>query len=406
METPMSPIALLLLLQVSASPGAAVIDDAGTITVTATRLEDLAAAAKRCEQNGCAPREDIAVSVAYGSTLFDAGNYLDAKRWLAAAVGRNKHAARAEPLAVAQLYTAQATLAAHEGDQRTARRATWASRNIITDSPGLPAVPRLNAEFRLADWQLRAGETNEAQVRFAAIAADAAAAGYPAVAGLAELRRAIALHALNRRSDSRALLEALAARTGPGTDDVRRAALALAARLAFITGDPAAADGYAARLAGIAPGPEPLLVSSPPMPSPVSNLQNDGFSPVVIDTGPRGAYVLGLRWVDIGFWIKPDGSVDDAAILRGSRRLEWARPLLGTISGRRYSASTIAGAGSYHVERYTLTADYGTPIGSLVRRRADHPRFEMMEMSAEPPAPDPVSERRDAPDVRPSSALP
>lgn len=401
----MVPI-LLMLLQTAALPvtDAAVIDDAGTITVTATRLEDLATAAKRCEQYGCAPREDIAVSVAYGSALFDAGKYLDAKRWLAAAVGRNKHSARAEPLAVSQLYTAQATLAAHEGDQRTVRRATWASRNVITDSAGLPAAARLNAEFRLADWQLRAGETNEAQSRFAAIAADAAAAGYPALAGLAELRRAIALHALNRRSDSRALLESLATRSSPGTDDVRRAALALAARLAFIIGDTAAADGYVARLAEIAPGPEPVLVSSQQLPSPTAQQATDGFSPVFIDRGPQSSALAGLRWVDIGFWIKPDGSVDDAAILRGSPRLGWAQPLLGSIGARRYSAST--GTGSYRVERYTLTADYSTPVGSLIRRRGANPRFEMMEMSAEPPAPDAVSERRDMPDVRPSSALP
>lgn len=390
----MSPIVLLLLLQFSPPPGAAVIDDAGTITVTAARIDDLTAAAKRCEKNGCAPREDAAVSVAYASALFDDGNYAAAKRVLAATVARTRHAARAEPLALSQLYTAQATLAAHDGDQRTVRRATWASRNAIADMAAAPTIPRLNAEFRLADWQLRAGRSSGAEARFAALALDAAAAGYPAMAGIAELRRAVALQALGRRRDSRALLEALATRGGEDMADVRRAALALAARLAFITGDIAAADAYVARLAEIPLGAQPVLVSSPPMPSPgAARQQSDGFSPVVMDRGPRSAEVQRLQWVDIGFWIKPDGSVDDPAVLRGSRHPDWARPLAAAIAARRYSAST--GTGNYRVERYTLTADYGTPSGSLIRRRSGNPRFEMMEMSAEPPAPAPVGEVQD-----------
>jgi len=373
-----SPVALLVLMQ-SAVAEPATIDDAGTITVTASRLEDFAAAAERCARGGCRTREDVAVSVSYASALFDRGQYLDAKRLLAAAVARNRPAGSAEPLAVSQLYTAQATLAKHEGDQKIVRDATWASRNLLAASPGVPVLQRLTAEFRLGDWQLRTGKFSGAEARFAAIAAEARAAGEDGLADIAELRRALTLAAMRRRADSFALLETLAARTGPGADPVRRAALATASRLAFVRGDLNAADGYMARLTAIAAGPEPLLVSEPPLPK------------------PRSRDIVALRWVDIGFWIRPDGQVDDAAILRGSATTDWAQVLIDYINGRRYSGFA-AGAGGdqakdqakdqvgrYHVERYTLTADYGVGVGSLIRRRGVNPRFEMLEMSGAQP---------------------
>ena len=360
-----------MLLQTPVAAEPASIDDAGTITVTATRLEDFAAAAARCARGGCATRADVAISVSYASALFDQGNYREAKRQLAAAVTRNRPGAAAEPLAVSQLYAAQATLAMHEGDQTIVRNATWASRNLLADRADLPALPRLTAEFRLADWMLRTGKFSAAEARYAAITTQARAAGEDDLADVAELRRALTLAAMLRRTHSHALLDALAARTGPRADDLRRAALATAARLAFVRGDKPAADGYMARLAAIAPGPEPLLVAAPPLPR------------------PRTAATVALRWVDIGFWVRHDGSVDDAAILRGSDTLDWAQPLLRYVSARRYARFTPTAAsnpaGRYRIERYTLTADYAVGAGSLIRRRSANPRFEMMEMSGTEP---------------------
>jgi hypothetical protein len=380
---------MILMLMQALPADAAYLDDAGTITVTATRLEDLAAAARRCERRGCPTREDIAVSVSYASALFDAGNYRESKRLLAAAVARTRGATRAEPIAVSLLYQAQATLSTHEGDQVTTRRATWASRNVLANAPNVPILSRLSAEFRVADWQLRTGDRIAAEARFRAIAKQARAAGNDALADVADLRRALALSAMRRRLESRALLEAMAARTDPGSVDVRRAALATAARLASVTDGKAAADAFTTRLAGIAAGDEPHLVSAPPFPTPGAPTPNDPLTLVSVDRGPRSAAIAGLLWVDIGFRIKPDGSVGEVSILRGSKQIDWARQLVDYISGRLYSGfmpQAADRAGRYRVERYTMTADYGTPIGSLVRRRIENPRFEMMEMTAEGPS--------------------
>lgn len=56
---------------------------------------------------------------------------------------------------------------------------------------------------------------------------------------------------------------------------------------------------------------------------------------------------------------------------------------MAMVAGRRYIA--IAGnddtPGHYRVERYTLTGDFGTPVGSLIRRRIRTPRFEQIDLT-------------------------
>jgi hypothetical protein len=364
-------------------------DDDGVITVTATRISDLAEAAAACEKNRCSTRQDVAVTVSYASALFDEGKYLDAKRLLAAGVERVKSAAGREPLAVSQIYTAQATLSMHEGDQRITRRASWASRRVLVNALPEQALPRLLAEFRLADWHYRVGQNAAADARYAAIVAAATTPELQSLGDAAALRRALVLNARRRHAESVALLRSLAARPDAASTDLRRAALAMASRLTFENGDLAASNGFAAQLVATTTTVEPMLISAPPMPRPGGPTTIPLGQGVLLQSGGSSSMLTGLRWVDIGFWIKPDGQVDDVAILRGSSdRLKWAAALINYIEGRRYSPfSPEAGQsnGRYRVERYTLTADYTVPGMSLIRRRGLNPRFEMMEMSAAPP---------------------
>jgi hypothetical protein len=368
-----------MLLQAAALPvvDAAVIDDAGTITVTATRLSDLAADAERCAKQGCPTRKDIAVSVAYASALFDDGKYLDAKAILARTVARTKAAAKAEPLALSTLYQAQATLAQHEGDQDTVKSATWASSEVLRDALPGDSLALLTADLRIADWQFRTGDKTGAALRYADITARA---GAREIGDVAALRRAITLEALGQRNEAQLLLESLAARTGPEAATVRRAALATAAKMASDADDSHRADALVARLVAEPEGTEPMLVASAELPRP-GRQTPDRLELVGVDRGAQGSALVGLRWVDIGYWIKPDGRVDDVRFLRGSPRLGWAQPLVGYINSRRYSPVT-GGAGHYKVERYTLTANYGTPIGSLIRRRGSNMRYEVMAVTA------------------------
>ncbi|MDD1451626.1 hypothetical protein NHF48_012630 [Sphingomonas sp. H160509] len=90
-----------------------------------------------------------------------------------------------------------------------------------------------------------------------------------------------------------------------------------------------------------------------------------------------------IQWVDIGFWIKPDGKTDDAEILRGSRSTGWAGYLVKQVSARRYTGTDgAAGArGVYRVERFSLRGTYQTPTGSLINRRGGPGELEVLDLT-------------------------
>jgi hypothetical protein len=381
--------ALTIFLQAAAPAGAA-IDDQGTITVTARRISDLAADVAACAAAPCPPRRDVAVSVAYASALFDEGKYRDAKGVLGDAVSRAKGAAAAEPMAVSILYNAQANLMLHEGDQDLGETATRQSYLVLRDNLGPDALPTLSAGYRLANWLMRRGRLVESETLFTNIAEAAAAGGYMTLADASNLHRGRMLVLRLHAPEGYALLEAVAARPpGPdGNADMQRAALATAVRLATNRGEEARAQGYADKLAALGAGEEPQLVFSKPWPLPPSgvawHLPQRGLDN--IGTGGMNGALPALRWVDVGYWIRPDGSVDDIEVLRGSRTRGWEAPVLSNIASRRY-APTRDPVGQYRVERYTLTADYFNPSGSLIRRRGLNPRFEMQPLTGSAASP-------------------
>ena len=111
------------------------------------------------------------------------------------------------------------------------------------------------------------------------------------------------------------------------------------------------------------------------------------------DTQTRSSDRASLRWADVGFWITPGGTVADAEVLRGSRDATWAAPIVATIAARRYTpfADAPSGQGRYRIERFTLTADFVTPIGSNIRRRAGAPHYERLDLTETPATPPPAS---------------
>jgi hypothetical protein len=98
------------------------------------------------------------------------------------------------------------------------------------------------------------------------------------------------------------------------------------------------------------------------------------------------------KWIDVGFWIRPDGRVEDIEIVRHRNESSWAEPLLHSISGRRYSTSD--GSSTYRLERYTYTAGFDDqPRGRRIATRSPRARVEYFDLSetARPPASRPAS---------------
>jgi hypothetical protein len=91
------------------------------------------------------------------------------------------------------------------------------------------------------------------------------------------------------------------------------------------------------------------------------------------------------RWVDIGFWVTPDGHVTDTEILRSSGPTYWAKPLIASIGGRLYSPTGGSEAdGNYRVERYTFTSLWEDRTGTRLRQRGANARIEYLDLTADP----------------------
>jgi hypothetical protein len=108
-------------------------------------------------------------------------------------------------------------------------------------------------------------------------------------------------------------------------------------------------------------------------------------------------------WIDIGFWVMPDGSVAGLELLRHGADPDWAEPLLESVRGRRYST---AGEPTYRVERYSYTSRLEAMTGSRgtahsPRARADY--FDLTDPNQPTPPPPTPAAPRPRPGARPTA---
>lgn len=359
-----------------------------TITVTGRRI---AAEHEDCVQGGCPPVRDANATLAYAQQQLIAGNYKGSRRALQAALRRQAGAAKTHPLAVSALYDADSTLALHLGDHVDARRSGLKSITLLRGVYG-PGDPRtIAARVRSGDLEAKVGgfdAIKNADIAYDAASREARRAGHAMLADAIELRRA---WLLTRQGQPLAAQNRLAryADDPASQPKLRVLAAVLAARAARDRGDATTADRMLGLVGRQPAGAKPLLLSGTDMN--VTSLakvisERRKFNDDVSQLEPSSGSFVPLRWVDIGFWIRPDGQVDEAEILRGSPSRDWARPVLAAIEGRRYAATdaTPGDPGSYRLERYTHTAEEVIPKGSLIKRRAGAVLVRRLDITDDP----------------------
>jgi hypothetical protein len=99
------------------------------------------------------------------------------------------------------------------------------------------------------------------------------------------------------------------------------------------------------------------------------------------------------KWIDVGFWVLPNGHVSGLDVVRQSGNHDWSNPLLESIRGRLYSDGPEA---TYRLERYTYTAGYVRITGTNMPRRSRAARVEYLDLTTNeaPPTPPPGSASR------------
>jgi hypothetical protein len=322
------------------------------------------------------------------------GDYRDARSTLEKSIGRNKRYSKDYPEPVSDLLRANYRIAAHLGDGENYRIGTLDTVSAL--KAGLPSSdPRvLGAQIEVGDMYARFNRVDEAIDQYSKIEKRAQALGLYNIEGMARLR-IVGLYSqlatvlpFQYKADALKRAAALINDTDVHMRPFAQAARVLVARLNAKTGDPVAVDKLIADFRSMGTGTTPVLLFAPP-------IKTDDFNDRQASSGDnlnklaRNNY--DGEWVDIGFWVTPDGRVTDADVLRGGKGAEvpaWAKPIVASIGRRRYAplAMDASQPGVLRVERYTLVARITTQTGSRLLVREPSPQIEMLDLSVDPPA--------------------
>lgn len=359
------------------------------IVVTGTPLSSLQTALARCLDRGCPPDKDIDATLAVAEAQFVAGQYRDARATMLKSIDRNRRFAKTYPEPVSDLYRAHSRVAAHLGEDGAYFGS--ALDVVSTLKAGFPVDDWrvLGAKIELGDAYFTTGRFEDAVNLYRSVARRAHELHLGRVEGMALLSVANAYVGASRvRNDgyyAAALkaCDAVRAATDPAIAPFAAAATVLKAKLAVKSGDPGAVDRLVATYRQLASGAtKPVLLYAPTIDRPLQAYLEfpDGEVPI-----KGGVQDFADQWVDIGFSIAPDGTVEEAEVLRQSPQYsgKWAQPVVAAIRGRRY-APIASGPGTSRVERYTFTATWEFETGSRIRTRRPVPKIEVLDLTSDP----------------------
>lgn len=358
--------------------------DGETIIVTGVRLEEALADLEKCLATGCPPLEDMQKSLRAAEIMVVNGDYRSASGLLEQSIGRNDRHAAKHGEVVAGLYRAHARVNQHLGEGDKYRRSTY--RTLSSLRAAFPATDTnvLGGRLEVAGMLVRLGDLTLGLRAYRSLKQDAEKAGQPKVAAIADLRIAWAYLVWGKTYRARPRLEALAAHEDP---DVRLAAKVMLTRLDRLSGRNTSMDELLAAVreqAATATGPQ-VLHWSPPMDLSVRPRgMNTGLNVSGISADLVAAVAVENKWIDVGFWVTPEGRVQEAEVLRMSDDGgAWHDIVLRSVEGRMYSPvqATPGSPGRYHVERFTLTSLWEDRTGSRLRSRSSTLRIESLDLT-------------------------
>jgi hypothetical protein len=405
-------IAAVLSLLLAGAAVTAPLPSSGSsdILVIGHQVSDFKAALQACLAQQCPPNEDIDASLALAESQLLDGKYHDARTTLLGALSRNKKEADAYPVPVSDLYRANGKVAASLGFDRDYYLSTWGMYRTL--KRGLPAEKdrQYSALMEVAEMMYRTRGHEAARNYYRQVIDGARRDGRPDIAALAELRMTIRhLPPYMREGEIRRILAS--------TDATLRAPilegkLALA-RMAYAENDLVKGDGIVRELARL-DIKQPILIYAPEYTLHVQDDQATSFAkqdPPVAEanighgrienvrttpnSGIGGAMGVGQNsvgmsrlpiltedtWLDVTFWVTPDGKVADLAVARSRGDTGWAAPLLNSIRGRRYTPVAEGSPAALRRERYTFTSGVETGASSHLTLHSPNPRVEYMDLS-------------------------
>ena len=371
-----------------------------TIVVTGARLADYRRALAECLPRHCPTNEDVDATLTLAEAQFVSGDYEGARRTVRASLHRNHRQAAAFPEPVSDLYRANTRLARHLGHDREAVLSVY--QTLAALRAGLPQEDyrHFTARLEISEYMVGTGQPERARRELRRLQDAAHAAGREDVAAIAELRGLMLEYMIAPYGSAKRRLIEMSRWTDPERRMQASGARALLIRIYAREGNVERANAMVAEMARSDDARRMLLFQ------PTYHLvqQANAFGD---DVRQAEVFAQGLmtdnltermvgnmdrQWIDVGFWVQPDGHVDDLQILRhGTGRTDWSAPLLRAIRGRLYSRADRA---TYRLERYTYTSElHLAGTGTHIAARSPRARVEYLDLMANPPAqPEPPSQ--------------
>lgn len=302
----------------------------------------------------------------YANQQFLAGDYDNARQTIANARHRNDRYAKSFPEPVSNLARAAVKLATVNGRPGEAMSASLDALDALKGGLSVEDPTIMMQRLELGDQFARQGRLEEASAVYAKVAEQGRAAGNVTVEGHALYRDAVLFSAVASvnslyRSRARKAIARIADHPEPGFAPFREGLTLLATRLKMLEA------GSAQRPAMLSTLPRTALAEPMLMSEPYVDLNRAGLS-----ASPSGG--TQSEWADVGFWVKPDGSVSDVAVRATSTYAPgaWLPLKLKAVAGRHYApfATEVDAPGLYRVERYSMVYDLGVPTGSRLAIRS------------------------------------
>lgn len=384
------------------------------IVVVGQRIDDARSTLDACLARRCRPDEDIAATLALAETQLLGGKYREARKTLLASLGRNEDWAKAFPVPVSELYRANGKVAAHLGFDKDYFRSTFGIYHTLKN--GLPSddYRKYTAMMEVAEMMYRTRGHTRARYYYDRLAEEARRDGRDDIAAIAQLRSAIR-HLPQGSEMQMTEIRKIAGLQGERMRaPVLEAKLALA-KMAYQRGDEAGAQTIQEDLAKLNIR-RPMLIYQPsyamvareldsgsefnfPMegspalggemtaePSQIKGAEGrasvtNSITAMQWSSIKRLAGNFDDMWVDVSFRIMPDGKVSDVKITRSKGDLYWTKPLLASLSLRRYTPGKLNDPASVRSERYTYTSGYEGQTGTRAQQRSPKARVEFMDLS-------------------------
>jgi hypothetical protein len=354
------------------------------VVVTGTRIQDFRDRLAACLARHCPVNEDVDATLALAETLFVAGDYRGARTAIRGSIGRNRRHAAAFPEPVSDLYRANSRVARHVGMDTEAQAS--AREVLYALQAGIPTEDyrHFTARLEIVQSEVAFGQYDAARRDLSRLAQLARAAGRNDVVAVTELRGLWIDYLQSPRGPVPSRLVELSRLTDPARRLSSVGAKILLIRIYSERDDTARANALIAELGRM--GGRRQLLYNPPFELGVQAITPPGSSEgnaLLQNVNSRIPLSYENKWIEVGYWVQPDGRVSDLEIVRRGRgSLGWETPLLDSIRGRRFSAG---GDSTYRLERYTYTAGYETATGSHLSQRSPMARLEYFDLSGDQP---------------------